>query len=307
MKNFEDNESLGIKPENKPEAQSMWVPDGTPTERKKVLIQTQFGTPHTWTTEYFRNVRMLEPLGWSLKVFTPNLWKSAGNIEIIPMTIEGFDALVKRYCGVEPKNFIDPTGRPHKLVSDFYPAYGLIFQDYIRGFDFWAHTNWDMVYGRLDRYIPDVMLDQVDIWSDDVDAINGIFTVYRNNEFVNNLFRRAPGWEMAFTLHEECAFDEYQMTQAVRQAARDNLVRFAYPLYFGMHSYDRLLPHVPTPQVYFEDDGGLCEILGDVNRAAPRGFFGREIMSFHFSRTKKWPVVAKPVFEKFNPAEAVTK
>lgn len=231
---------------------------------------------------------MLASQGWYLKVFTPNPWKSKGNIEILPMTIEEFDELILKYCEVHPHNFINEHGVPDKLVSDYYPAYGQIFQDYIRGFQFWAHTNWDMVYGRLDHYIPDETLENCDIWTDDVGAINGILTIYRNRWSINNLFRYVPNWKESFVTHEATGFDEIQMTRALKTITEETNARILCPPYFPFHSYDRLIQHQPKPNIYFEKDGALIERFED-SRAA-RGFYGREIMTFHFSRTKQWPI-----------------
>lgn len=258
------------------------------TSLKKVFLQTQFGAPHAWSARYFDNFQMLAPYDWHLKVFTPNAWTSDGNIEIIPMTLAEFDDRIEKTCGVHPRNFIE-NGAPHKLVSDYYPAYGHILQEFIQGYTYWGHTNWDMVYGRLDHFIPDSVLADSDIWSDDVDAINGIFCLYRNTERVNNLFRQVPEWERMFVTHEPCAFDELHMTLAVRKMK--NEIKFRHPQYFPNHSYDRLPQHKPTPNLYFEPDGALIERYEEP-LAAPKKHYGREIMAFHFSSTKKWPLTA---------------
>lgn len=253
---------------------------------RKVFLQTQFGTPHPWTQQYFDHFQKLAEFGWYMKVFTPNPWPSHGNVEIVPMTLEEFDEHIQRTCGVHPGNFVR-NGAPDKLVSDYYPAYGHILQGYIEGFGYWGHTNWDMVYGRLDHFIPDEKLAECDIWSDDVDAINGIFCFYANNERVNNLFRRVPDWQHCFTTHEPCAFDEHRMTLAVREMRGE--ICFGCPRYFPFHSYDRLPQHRPTPQLYMEPDGALIERYEDP-LAQPKRHYGREIMAFHFSRTKRWPL-----------------
>jgi len=259
---------------------------------KKVFLQTQFGSPHPWTEQYFENVRRLAPLGWYLKVFTPNPWPSSDNIEIIDMTVEEYDRLMGRQCGVVAGNYLK-GGVPAKLVSDHYPAYGQIFQEYIRDFDFWAFTNWDVVYGRLDHFIPDEILDTCDIWADEVNGINGIFTLMRNNDETNNLFREVPDWQRSFSVHQPCAFDEFQMTRAVRILAAEGRTRFKYPPYFPFHSYDRLIQHQPKPNLYFESDGALIERYEDcVNFPNEKGHYGREIMMFHFSLTKRWPIAA---------------
>ncbi len=258
---------------------------------KKVFIQTQFGSPHPWTEKYFENVKMLAPYDWHLKVFTPNPWKSDGNIEIVPMTVEEYDALMLKHCGVSAGNYLK-DGVPAKLVSDHYVAWGQIFQDYIRGFDFWAFTNWDVVYGRLDHYVPDSLLETCDVWSDDVNAINGIFTLMRNDEKTNNLFRKVPAWGLCFTMHQPMQFDEVRMTHIIRELAANGETRFKYPPYWGHHSYDRLIQHQPKPNLYFEPDGALIERFEDDRTCFPntRGHYGREIMMFHFSKTKEWPL-----------------
>ena len=264
---------------------------------RKVFLQTQFGSPHPWTERYFANFQGLARYGWELKVFTPNEWKSSGNIEIVPMTLSEFDALVESRCGVNPKNWIQPNGAPKKFVSDYYPAYGHIFQKYIAGADYWGFTNWDCVYGRLDRFIPDSFLDACDIWSDDVETINGIFTLMRNTERINNLFREVPGWERCFTDHAPQAFDEHRFTEAMRKAKAEGRIRWGYPQYGGLHSYDRLAQHQPRPRLRVAPDGALIELNNDIAGAAAQHYSaektpGREIMMFHFNYTKQWPLTA---------------
>lgn len=257
---------------------------------KKVFLQTQFGKPHDWTEKYFWNVRQLESTGWYLKVFTPNPWPSAGNIEIVPMDIHGFDVLVEKYCGVKPGNFMQ-HGLPHKLVSDYYPAYGSIFRDYIEGFDYWAHTNWDIVYGDLSHFLPDSELARYDVWSDEGSvAVNGIFTLYRNDQRINSLYERVPDWQTSFTVHEPCAFDEIQMTQAMRELVAEGSILFGHPRHFPLHSYDRLVQHQPKPNLYFEGNSLIERFEDHVHAPATKDHYGREIMLFHFSKTKRWPL-----------------
>lgn len=262
----------------------------------KTFVQCLFGEPFPWTEQYFANIRMLEPYGWNLKVFTPNKLPSSSNIEIIDMTLEQYDGLVEKYCGVNPKNFLNARGVPNKITSDHYPAQGQIFQDYLKESDFWCFTNWDIVYGRLDHFVPDSLLETCDVWSDDsgdgLGAINGIFTLMRNDERTNNLFRYVPAWQHSFTVHEPCAFDEIQMTRAIRILAAEGKIRFKFPKYFPYHSYDRLAPHLPKPNLYFEADGALIERLEDPGICPPstKKHYGREVFIFHFSKTKKWPI-----------------
>ena len=156
---------------------------------KKIFLQTQFGSSHEWSNEYFQNVAKLGATGWHWYIFTPNKYENIpNNVKIIPMTIEEFDTLMEKKIGVNPHNYLK-NGVPSKNVSDFYVVHGKIFEDYISDADYWGFTNWDIVYGDLSKFIPDEILAKCDIFSDEINTINGIFTLVRNNEKMNNLFK----------------------------------------------------------------------------------------------------------------------
>ena len=91
-------------------------------------------------------------------------------------------------------------------------------------------------------------------------------------------------------------FDELYFDVLIRSMAEAGAVKFAHPPYFALHSYDRLVQHQPVPNLARASDGALIECFDDAYAAIQqyppwRGMFGREIMYFHFSRTKRWPTL----------------
>lgn len=273
---------------------------------KKCFILTQFGEPHSWTNEYFENVSRLGKYGWSWKIFTPNTYKKIPtNVEIIPMTADQFNNLVANKVGVRPQMFVTNMGVPSVHVTDFCVAWGKVFEDYLKGFEFWGIPNWDIVYGRLERFLPDIELEDCDVWSDDVNTINGIFTLFRNRDDINVLFKEIPNWREKFaqkpcprclgvgTQHTLFGTDEYDMTNVMRELASEGLTRFKYPLHYPLHSHDRLEQHFLDVKLELKKDGSLWELFEDMNPPNwihSRKFLGKEIAYFHFLRTKKWPL-----------------
>lgn len=261
---------------------------------RKVFILTQFGKPHEWTQEYIDHVQKLGKNGWYWKIFTPNKLESKGNVEIIPMTIEQFNDLIELKCGVNPKNFITEEGVPSKPVSDFYVASGKIFEDYIKSYDFWGMTNWDVVYGNLSTFLPDDFLNDSDIFTDDVMQVNGVFSLFRNHQLINRLYETIPDWQTMFTEHRLFGIDEYHLIKPILKANEGQLLRYRCPAYYPMHSYDRLIQHQPTPQLELQEDGSLYEKFRDIRPPVGylnfKGYIAKEIMYFHFSFTKKWPL-----------------
>jgi hypothetical protein len=266
---------------------------------KKVFVLPQFGPPFPWTEQYLAHIATLAPYGWHWKILTPHNYRSrSDNVEIVPMTFSDFDARVTAATGVTTGNFLDGRGLPAKFVSDYYPAFGEIFADLLAGCDYWSITNWDVLYGRIDHFLPDEALARCDIWSDDCRHVNSLFCFYRNDPAINRLYRQVPQWEEMFAYdgHSLVGFDEIYFDLIVRQLADVGEIRFGYPPYFALHSYDRLVQHQPAPNLAMAPDGALIECFDDPHPALAnyppwRGVFGRELMYFHFIRTKQWPAL----------------
>ena len=273
---------------------------------KKTIILTQFGSPHPWTEQFLENVGHLGKDGWYWKIFTSNVYQNAPeNVEIVPMTTEQFNDLVQSKLGIRPQMFMTEKGVPSVHVTDFYIFSGLIFEDYLKDSVFWGIANIDMVFGRLSHFLPDSELEKWDIWTDDVNVINGIFSLYRNVPIVNTLPLLMPYWREVIGQspcpkclgakvgsHVLFGSDEYGLTNVMKDPQVLERIRYGYPKYYFMHSHDRLEQHLPEVKLSMKEDGSLWELFEDIGHpdwehAHPLA--GREIPYFHFLRTKKWP------------------
>lgn len=226
----------------------------------KVFLSPLFSFNIPWMKQYYQNFNAL-PAGWEHIIFTDLDLESSKNIAVIKMNVEQFKDLVQRKIGVMPYVPV-----PSPKFGDMRPAFGKIFEDYIKGADFWGHTDFDMVLGNLDKFVPESVLNNCDIFSDDINAVNGIFTLYRNNPKVNLLFTDCPNWRFIFTDTVYHAFDEAAFSQLVR--GRQD-IRFVDG---QRHKHDR------------NGSSGLRMEHGRLYQ------FDEEIMAFHFRRTKRWPL-----------------
>jgi hypothetical protein len=96
---------------------------------------------------------------------------------------------------------------PYKL-SDYKPAYGLIFEKYIQGYDYWAQSDIDIIYGNLRNFFTDEMLSSIDYASVRHDYTTGCFSLFRNNSLMNNLFKQSKDYKKVFTTKEHLGFEE---------------------------------------------------------------------------------------------------
>lgn len=128
-------------------------------------------------------------------------------IENSPSNVKVFNFSFEELKNLIQKNFDFPVviSKPYKFC-DFRPAYGEIFQDYLKEYDFWGYTDMDIVYGNLRKYITDELLDSYDhIFG------RGHLSLYRNTVDVNSIYRNVdiPTYKQVFTYDEGRAFDEY--------------------------------------------------------------------------------------------------
>lgn len=130
--------------------------------------------------------------------FTDNGYSSnISNLHFIPMTLEEVKKRTQKYF-----DFPINLENPYKLC-DFKPVYGLIFGDYISRYDYWGHCDTDMIFGNIRHFLTDELLENYDRV-----LMNGMLTLYRNNDAVNNIFRQSPFCKQALSNAPIMKFDE---------------------------------------------------------------------------------------------------
>lgn len=154
-------------------------------------------------------------------------------------------------------------------VHDYRAAFGVLYADVIDGYDFWGHTDLDCVYGRVEEWVTEEFLDDLDIHSNHIDYICGPWTLYRNRPEINELYEYHPDWKAILEHPDVTGWVEKGYTELVDAANdRDDLCR-VYTMW-----QTRNLDSFDTCRL--TDDGRLME--GHAER-----------MMAHFRRVKVYP------------------
>lgn len=118
------------------------------------------------------------------------------------MTLTEFNQLAGKQLDLELS-----IRNPYKLC-DLKPAYGLIFHDYLKDYDFWGYGDIDLIYGRIFDFISDKKLNEYDIISNHSDFIAGHFCLLRNKPEITRLFMKGGYYKKAFLQSNYTGFDE---------------------------------------------------------------------------------------------------
>lgn len=198
------------------------------------------------------------------------------NVMIVKMT---FNDCVKRFqslldCDVSSLH-------PYKLC-DFKPAYGYLFHDYIKDYDFWGYCDNDLIFGNIRHFITDAVLKR-----NDRILTRGHFTLYRNTPFVNEVFKKAlPSYKKVFTSELVFHFDEHPGTgkywfEKLRERLYDEIIfddlKWSKYQFVDVHKY--ILDKNRKFFIYSYENGKLFRCFWE------NDCIGREeIMYVHFQK-----------------------
>jgi len=205
---------------------------------KKIMLSPFFGKLPEWYDKY------TPPEGYDF---------------LLDQDLDGFRKRVNDILGI-PCDVKEGEGK----VWDFRPALGLLYAKEIEGYDFWGHTDLDCVYGDVNKWVTDDFLNGLDIHSNHNTYVCGCWTLYRNTERVNNLFKEYPHWKEKMR-GEPNGWVEEEYSRVLEASG----VPYQYTFWQGN-------PYTETPKL--EKRGG--RLFQD----------GEEICMFHFRRSKRWPL-----------------
>jgi hypothetical protein len=93
-------------------------------------------------------------------------------------------------------------------LCDFKPAYGLIFSDLLRPYDFWGHCDIDIIFGNIRDFMTDELLEKYDLISVRHDWLSGCFLLYKNDDKMIKLFSHSKDYQKVFSSDKHYCFDE---------------------------------------------------------------------------------------------------
>lgn len=246
------------------------------TRGNALLILPYFGSYGAWFPLYLHslaNQRTLDLLLVSDST-PPGLPANARRVEMT------FDQLRDRATAR-----LGTQVRLHRMrnICDLRPAYGLIFEEFTHGYDYWAFGDEDVLYGDLDGMLAPHLDGTVDLVSPGTNGKSGHLTVVRNDPQMNELAMKDPAYKDVLVSREHWAYDETSWRCGTEISSFHQIVTAAEAR--GELSIRRGLPrvvNVPQPgRRYVYDGHTLHEDTG------------RELLYYHWGRMRhgkvRWP------------------
>ncbi|MCI8396877.1 MAG: hypothetical protein HFJ52_04310 [Clostridia bacterium] len=169
--------------------------------KKVVFIIPYFGQFNNYFQLFLNSCERNQKYTWIIFTDDKRDFQYPNNVLVNYMEMKELKSIIERKLGFEIS-----LDRGYKLC-DYKPAYGYIFEDYIKDYDFWGHCDTDLIFGNLSKYIENIDIDKYDKV-----FFLGHCTLYKNNIENNRRFmlelHGKNRYEEVFKSKEICAFDE---------------------------------------------------------------------------------------------------
>ena len=137
---------------------------------------------------------------WTIITDNTKAYQYPPNVHRVEMSFKDILCVIK-----EKFDFDITINSVHKLC-EFKPAYGYIFNNLVRGYDYWGYGDMDLIYGDMREFLTDEILSYDKVFT------LGHLSLLRNTDEINRLFMKSINgkelYKEAFSRGENYNFDE---------------------------------------------------------------------------------------------------
>jgi hypothetical protein len=226
------------------------------------LVVPYFGQRPAYFPLVVRSMAANPDVSWLLLTDQP-VPDAPGNVAVQLCAFDDLAERIRRFF-----TFPISLERPYK-ICDFRPAFGEIFADELAGYDFWGHSDLDVIFGRIRDHLP------APAFQADKILFNGNFSLYRNDPDTAGWYRHEVGkvsYREAMTTPAAMHFDEWAGIRYIIEdlgvpAWHDDVI---FDISFHRYRTRAEAPPGRDPRRYAWEDGEVCEYRLEQGRVTRR-------------------------------------
>ena len=179
------------------------------------IVTAYFGPPPLWFPAFLVSCRANPDVRWMIYTDFSVGYPLPANVTLKSMDLGGLSRRASETLEAKIE-----LAAPYK-ICDLKPAYGVIFADDLRPYDFWACSDLDIVWGDIRHFLTDTLLASHDIVSSRRKRLSGHFTLFRNDASTNRTFELIPNVREAMANPVHLYLDELVITEHLQNHLND--------------------------------------------------------------------------------------
>lgn len=175
--------------------------------QKIIKIIPYFGQWPEWFELYIESCKNNPQINWLFYTDCGEPKIKSPNVKFVHISFDEYKRFVSERLAI---NF-NPSS-PYKLC-DLKPALGFIHEADIKGYDFFAFGDIDIIYGKIRDFITDDLLKNYDVIGTHDRRLSGHFAIFRNTDRYRQAFRNIPNWQKLMEMDEHLGLDESKFSK----------------------------------------------------------------------------------------------
>lgn len=164
---------------------------------KKILILPYFGAFNNYFDLWLQSCKHNEKIDWLVITDNPKPQNLPENIRWVRQTFQELKDIFQQKF-----DFKLSLKNPYKLC-DYKGFYGYLFDEYIKGYDFWGYCDCDLVFGDILSFLPECLFQAYDkIFT------KGHLSFIRNTPEINTNFKKYETYKLVLSKPVIYGYDE---------------------------------------------------------------------------------------------------
>ena len=184
-----------------------------------LLLIPYFGKWPIWFEAYLCSVAKNPTVNWLCPTDCELPENYPENIKFLPTDLAELNTHVNEV--VDAKVPLTP-----RKFCDLKPAYGAIFKEEIKDYDFWGICDMDIIWGDIRKFMTDEVLTKHDIISSRKKNISGHFNLFRNTPELNQLYKQVPNYQPLFEKERFMWFDERVLSSFLKESSHSFQIKW---------------------------------------------------------------------------------
>ena len=253
-------------------------------KNKCCFIVPYFGKFPNYFNLFLKSCRYNKDFNWLIFTDDKYVYDYPDNTKVIYTSFEEIKSLIQSKF-----DFEIVLNESYKLC-DYKPAYGYVFDDFLKDYDFWGYCDVDLIFGNLSIFINDEILSKYD----KIGHL-GHLTLYRNNKDINTLFKKnidgSYRYKEVFTTSNICVFDEWDYI-----SINDIFLKYHKKIFYDINcadiypysSYFQLVDNVPEKRSFlFSKKNYMGIYKNGCTYLMYYSFFNRKIKEYSYIHLQK--------------------
>ncbi|WP_339699870.1 DUF6625 family protein [uncultured Marixanthomonas sp.] len=175
-----------------------------------VLIISYFGKWPLWFDAHLVSIAANSDIHWLCPTDCEIPKNHPPNIKFLPTTLSKLNTRINQAVLAE-------VPLTYRKLCDLKLAYGDIFQEEIKEYDFWGICDMDIIWGDIRTFITEDVLSTYDIISSRKHNTSGHFTIFKNQKQLNTLYKSIPDYKSKLETVQLQRMDEEILTEYLWQ------------------------------------------------------------------------------------------